>query len=52
MLTVTRMLPTLLATLVPVLNVPLTTRLSLILIVAGLLLFLLAVLLQQWRGQA
>jgi len=37
---------------VPVLDVPLTTRLSLVLIVAGLLLFLCAALVQQWRGQA
>ena len=42
----------LLLTQVPVLDVPLTTRLSLVLIVAGLLLFLCAALVQQWRGQA
>ncbi len=44
--------PLMLPTLVPVLDVPLTTRLSLGLIVAGLLHFLLAALLQQWHGQA
>jgi hypothetical protein len=48
MATTTRML----LSLVPVLDVPLTTRLSLVLIAAGLLLFLLTALLQQWRGHA
>ena len=42
----------LLLTQVPVLDVPLTTRLSLVLIVAGLLLVLCAAWVQQWRGQA